>query len=323
MDQIKPGDYDSLTSYIRNRIKNNAQRTQKKYLVILHGPPASGKSHGTRVACRLIYDYFEKTIPVDELRQTFLNTNVDNLTYDIVTTQGISVKQQLLDNLYAIINDLSLNYDDPESINQIRNCSELDSNKSEDVELVLSKIDKLVSTSYEIYQKYRPDNISEIMFYMSAFLGLNIFLETCSGDPAYLSRTIESLKYYGYIPIIIYPFINDLDIIYQRSVKRGMTEGRFIGKDRISSSMKICFDNYSKLIEIISTNDEYGYYQYDSNYEDCETFLKEIYDIGNINIIYKNLLDIGIKNNNTAYDKFTGTNIITMSSIDYSKRIVF
>ena len=300
---IKPGDYDSLTTYLNSKIKNNTAHTKQKYLVILHGPPSSGKAHATKVACRLIYEYFEKTVPLSDLKNTFLNTNVDSLTYDTLTMNNISVKQALIDNLYTTI---GATY-------------KLDYKNEIDVNLVESNIDKLVKTSYEIYQAYRPDNVSEIMFYLSVFLGLNIFLETSNGDPAYLSRVVESLKFYGYIPIIIYPFVADVSVIYHRSIKRGMMEGRFICKDTIAKSMVKCLDNYHALVEIISKHDQYAYYQYDANYPDCDVFLREVLDINNPNFFRDNLLDIGVKNNINANDKMVGSNIINMKIKNYDQ----
>ena len=163
---ITPGDYESLTTYIRNRLKNNSNRTKQKYLVILHGPSSSGKSNGTKVACRLIYDYFEKTIPLDQLKTTFMNTNIDDLTYDTITINNITVKKELLDNLYSTVYGVKIQHE---------NLTKLDPDDATDFELVKSMIANLVSTSFEIYRNYRPDNVSEIMFYLSVFMGLNIF----------------------------------------------------------------------------------------------------------------------------------------------------
>jgi len=100
---IRLGDYESLVSYIRQRLVSNTHKTVNKYLVVLHGPPSSGKSLATRVACRIIYDYFEKTVPIEKLKSTFLNTNIDNLTYDTITTNNTTVREELLDNMYNVL----------------------------------------------------------------------------------------------------------------------------------------------------------------------------------------------------------------------------
>ena len=320
---IKSGDYDSLVEYIRNRLKNNSNRTKNKYLVILHGPPSSGKSHATMVACRLIYDYFEKDLTPEKIKSTFLNTNVDDLTYHTITKNNIPVKQELLDNMYSVIHNYPINYDNENEIKKFRSdTKKLDPTKEADVEFVTCQIGKLVSSSYEIYRMYRPDNISEIMFYLSVFMNLNIYLETSLGEPSYIRRVVESLKYYGYIPIIVYPFVADVKIIYDRSIRRGIVEGRFLNRDGpfgLSTAMSTCLNNYQSLIKIISEYEQYAHYQYDSNYPNCDEFLLEIQNLENKDFFNKHLLDIGIKNylNPNINPNFVGTNSMHLRTRDY------
>lgn len=248
---LMPKNTSSLLKFLEEKSKESPLTTEKKYFVVLYGPPASGKSIARKIACHYIKKIYNETLETLEIEKSFVDTGVDEITYAIEVNDK-KVSDKLKNNLDAQVTPGEQN-----------------------VEAIKKYIDNLVSSSFQIYRENRADSISELLYYFAVFLGKNIFMETSSGDITYVDKMVNTLKFYGYIPIVIYPFINDVSILYKRSLERGLKEGRFLrcgDPFGLTTQMSSCLNNYEKLKENIRKNTTYCTIQYDAN------FSKEIFD---------------------------------------------
>lgn len=248
---IRKGNLDSLLNYLRGVIDDKARKTKRKYFVILYGPPASGKTVARKVACNIINMYFDETeLSPQDIYKTFVDTGVDEITYNVVSTMENNNNRTVQDVLIENNNDI---LGQEKTVGNARN-----------------KIKELVASSSKIYRNDRADSVSELMYFLSVFLEMNVFFETASGSAKYIDNILSNLRYYGYIPIVIYPFVNDINILYQRSLQRGLKEGRYLHCDTkygIQNNMKLSLENYPELKKILELKDiEYAIYMYDANF---------------------------------------------------------
>lgn len=235
---INRASFDSLVSYLSavNR-KLIPERTNKKFLVILYGPPASGKSLARKVACHIIKTRFHEELEKQDIFKTFIDTNVDDLTYDAeYMNSGERVLDVLKRNFAQQMGDRGANKDDVEDIKQ--------------------NIDTLAQSSFDIYRAHRQDALSELLLYLGAFLERNIFFETATPDELYIEKLIKSLEFYNYIPIVIYPYTNNLAEVSRRMINRGREEGRFLhitGSFGLETKISINIEGFKKLKQIAHT----------------------------------------------------------------------
>ena len=255
---------DIIMDYIKAAV-DPIQRTTNKYFVIMYGPPGSGKSIGKKIACHLINETFNEDKSVDEILSTFIDSEVDSIVEDILIKdedltflnnnlkklnededepgqdededegeldqdelRQIKAKEIMKLYLHKIIqikSDQSITLDNIEDEeNRINVVKELQENSDTwDIPGESFKINNLI-----LRKKYNLDALSESLMYMAAFLGKNVFMEIATADLSYIYKIWSSFKYYGYIPIIIYPFVNDVNILHKRVINRGLNIGRFI-----------------------------------------------------------------------------------------------
>ena len=133
-----------------------------------------------------------------------------------------------------------------------------------------STVNIIADDTFKIYKDNRADSISETIKKMAEFLEKNIFFEIASGKSEYIKKIITDTIYYNYIPIIIYPFIDDINIIYNRSIDRGISEGRFLKKEFLINSIEDNKNNFIVLKNMI-VNGDFGkkalIMKYDSDFE--------------------------------------------------------
>lgn len=252
--------------------------TNNKYAVVLYGSPASGKRIAKKIACKLICDHFEKSqISIKDLFDTFIDTEVDSIIYDIVDSNNISLKDKMLDAYKQIINVSDTDVND---VNIIKSA-------------VKTNIKDIVDATGKIYflHKKEADAISEFILSYSVVANKNIFFEISSANIEYIQITLDRLKYYGYIPILIYPYINDVEILYNRAIDRGIKEGRFFTKQMLNDKIIPLFEKYPQLKDIIKCYDTYGIFQYNSDIP-YDTYRS--YDRFEINDLEKFMIDMNI-----------------------------
>lgn len=272
---LKMGDLDSLFTYIRAHVKPVVERTKRKYCVILYGPPASGKSFARKLAVSYINKHYENELKPDTIAKTFIDTEVDGIVNDI-DINGTSVKEKMLEKTQNIINPF------PEIIMN----EGID--KKTKINLAKDRIDELVKETGSIYfdNRNNGDKVSELFFYIASFLNYNLFIEIARPQEKYIKETIFNFcKFYNYIPVIIYPFIQNINTICERMYERGITEGRFIhcrnNKFNIESIMNADLAFYDKLKQMTDEyNDNYMCLMYNADIpRDLYAHIKNTYDI--------------------------------------------
>jgi hypothetical protein len=257
---LKLNNFDSLLDFLKESYAKAPTTTTKKYFVILYGPPASGKTIARKIACHKIKELFGENMSMEKIYESFIDTGIDEIAYE-VEKDDKKLKDRLIINLNSIV---------PDAKNNMRTVTE--------------KINELADSSFRLYRENRPDYLSELLYYFAVFLGKNIFFETSTGDPVYINNVAKSLGYYGYTPIFIYPFINDVNILYKRSIERGLKEGRFLKCSNygLVEQMTGCLKNYSVNVENISKFKNYLIFQYDANMNNDIFFEMNRFEFNNL-----------------------------------------
>lgn len=254
---LRTNNLDALFQFLNKKHQESSSAetgTKNKYLVILYGPPASGKTLARKIACHLIKKTFKEDIDINTIFKTFIDTGIDEITYQVETEEGYNVSEALMLNLYKQLNMTAEQY---RSID-----------KDQLIRMIRERIDSIVSSSYAIYKRYRKDMLSELLFYFATYFNKNIFLEVATASTIYIDTIINSLSYYNYIPIVIYPVIKDVNILYDRSIQRGMEIGRFLRCDLdtgIAKSLISCHDNYDEISENTSKMAQFLVCRYDAD----------------------------------------------------------
>lgn len=238
-------DLESLFEHIKEKIKDKDTKTKNKYMVILYGPPSSGKTLARKIACRKIKEEFsEENFTEKQIFNSFIDSGVDEIIYDFVSKDQTDQKstQELMKEKYGTIN---------------KNITESDIKQ-----LVKENIVNIAENSFEEYKKNKTkgDSISDMVKFLSVFLGMNLFIETASWNSNYWNKFLGAFESYGYIPIVIYPFTTKSELLYNRSIDRGIKEYRFLTYDRIKTMAEQAKDNFMSAINnirLIYTKDLY------------------------------------------------------------------
>jgi hypothetical protein len=221
---------------------------------------------------------------------------------------------------------------------------ELDENRENRIEYLTSKpthhehyraqstsLNRLSESSFDIYSKHKIKGnvLSELLFYIAAYFSKNLYIEVASASIHYIHHLITSFcSWYGYEPIFIYPYMSattaNKKILLDRTVKRGLEEGRFVSMDGshgIINKIELLEDGYNKFKNELKKNhyrlelrndqkdtkektETIKLFKYNSNFSD--EIYKKIKDIEDGNI--KNLLTGPIIIEDTKYRKNTNMN---------------
>ena len=250
-----PGDIDSLLNYLKYKLSDNAKYVSKnKYLIILYGPPASGKTIARKIAFQLIKKYFDEDLSIEDLLKTAIDTGLDEITYDAVV-DGDTISNKLIT---AYKNNIKHNFNG-KSDNELKM-------------LIKKHINDFSKSSNDIYYKNRQNELSEMLFYIATFLNKNIYFEISGGSSEYVIKMINTFKYYNYIPVIIYPFINNIDVLFERSVIRGTQDGRFLTCGDIEQKAISSKKDYKLIKKFMNKQNKYLHFQYNANFD------RHIYD---------------------------------------------
>ncbi len=259
--KINVNSVDSVLDYLKKITENVNNVTKNKYAVVLYGSPASGKRIGKHIACKYICDYFEfinnkdqcNSLTYKKIWESFVDTEVDSIIYNLAENDGDQ----------PIMNQMKEKYQ--EVLKTALNKNTNDMNHDEIRKATKEKINDIVTSTSHIYfsKKAKADAISELIKSFSVAMNKNIFFEISSPNIEYIKLVYDSLKYYNYIPINIYPFIGDVNILYERAIDRGIKEGRFFlcseGNYPLNKKITPLFENYPKVKAI---TDQGGYEKY-------------------------------------------------------------
>lgn len=274
----------------------------------MYGPPASGKTPARNIACDKIREIFRESGTIKDIFESFVDTSIDDIVYQTKHKNSnekmLNVFKKLYEtNIQKILSEQKEvvvsdgNYANKENIGLVK--------------LLKQNIKTFADATYKEYTDSRNDSVSELLYYFAIFMNKNIFFEVASGNiGGYINKIISSMAYYNYIPVIIYPVVYNVNTLFDRSVERGMKEGRFILCDTgygISAKMRLSLIDFPALKKfIIDTNKEYLSIQYkaDMSKDDYDKIVKckfssDIFDKYILDISYS----ISTKNKTTDTDK--------------------
>lgn len=211
---INYGNIDSLFEFIIKKTGSSFDiKTKNRYFVILYGVPGSGKTIARKISYHKIKQLYEEEPTIENMEKTFVDTSIDDIIYELKFNDDDSdIQKKLIDNKSSI----------------------LGSTEAKQTDIDVNILKNLIDTSYDIYIKHKTEGniLSELLFYISAYFSKNIFMEISSPNIDYLLNIINGFcKFYNYIPIFIYPYINNQNILRKRTLDRGLIEGRFISME--------------------------------------------------------------------------------------------
>jgi hypothetical protein len=246
---IRKYNLDSFQDLLRNKLGDSRMVTQNKFIIILMGPPASGKTDAVKIAYEIIknnYTREEKRI-LDNIDKTFINTGVDDLVYDIfVDETDETIKLQL--SRKGVVLEQCLN--DAKTDTERREC--------------LSRLEN----DNGLYFGNRPygDALSEILMNFSLAFGKNIIFESASPYSDYIKNLISNASRYNYIPIVIYPVVTPIKTLQDRSINRAKIEGRLPACTFINSRRAQIISSVPDLIKYLETEFIYNKNKKDAMY---------------------------------------------------------
>ena len=207
---------------IKSQTLLNKTSVEPAKLVIMYGPPASGKSH-------LAETVLKTAIGIDSTSSSTIEINIDNIVGKLS-----GYKKELKE----------------------KNCTEVYSSAH-----VPSQIDKnKMETCKKIYGRFRfeekmngksADDLSHEIFLDAVKKNMNIILETTGGSTDWtIKKNIqnEDVKAKGYKIIIVYPVVNT-DTINLRAFERAKREGRYPTPEEIKDMVEKAQNNIGKLLE--------------------------------------------------------------------------
>ena len=292
--------------YLTSLFGNSPSRTKNKYFVICYGPPGSGKSLSKKLAIGLIKQYFEENTTIKNIKDSFVDSQVDQLVEDSVLTKTDLkkiVNAMKFESTGAYEDALMHTWSTGTKANQIPIMKHLFEQKIKDGNYSAPEYQHasgpLSNTSFAINSNYLRkgfewvvgdgedglglDTLSETIMYMGAHLGKNIFFEQATPYGPYLEHLIDMFTYHGYNFIFMYPFTNDGDMLCQRTYERGKKIGRFVnccGDYGLGGMMQNCLNEYENYKNIIfNSKKNIISYMYNANYAAHEIdFIKTLSD---------------------------------------------
>ena len=264
---------NNIFNIINNNNYKNINNTINKYILYLIGPPASGKTLGKYIGFYKIQQLFNENINIEE---TFITINIDDITYETII-DNITIINKLKNEKDKILK--KYNIDNNQDSNIILNIINDNVNKIEILE-------NFLKSTKNLYVKNREMKLIYIILYLASILNKNIILESATIKYEYYNQILYFLKnYYNYIPIFIYPYTYNTNILYNRSLLRGLKEGRFlsceylndnvknniINYNKIVSNHKLFIDNYKQIVifryDTLITIEEYNEFMKNKNYD--------------------------------------------------------
>lgn len=221
---------DQIADYIDTLFLNKGPLDQK-YLIILYGPPASGKTHARNIICDKLN--IDKNKFVDLSIDKFINDNDD-----------YNKDKNEFKNKYEI--ELS-------KITDISCDKEYKKYNISDIDEMDINITKLYSPMAKKYNETRS-SIASLIFEtvlnkIREDAKLSLFIEITGARTAwYTDFIIPQFRQNGYKVYVIYPFVNNIDELVERSACRFTKEIRYVNKSDIIEITKLALQNIRTFI---------------------------------------------------------------------------
>lgn len=101
----------SILKYIDTRLKCATKKTTAKYVVILYGPPGSGKTLARKVAINYISKVFG-----EDASDSFIDAGLDDIIYENIDENGETVKSKLIKNIRTKLEILRTAHENVEKV---------------------------------------------------------------------------------------------------------------------------------------------------------------------------------------------------------------
>jgi predicted ABC-type ATPase len=196
--EFDPSNNNCLQQYIDSKFSLMKKcDNYNKYMIMLYGPPACGKSYGMIYGIQTINNIYKNNL----IRDNFIEINVDDIVGDISSHQ-------------KIVNE------------QLKICNNTNSNHINHIEAI-----RTIKKSYwKTREKY--ENIAEIMIEKCIQNKVNFTMEsTGSNFGKWHYDLFQRLKKDDYKIIFIYLRVTNEDLLVKRAYERGLKLGRFITKE--------------------------------------------------------------------------------------------
>jgi len=282
-----------LFNFIKEATFDKIPTKKQKYCAIIMGPAGTGKSLAKKIATKFIFDNFENknNTPTSSIEyEAFFNTFVDVTSDDYV--YGLKLNnnetgQQILKS----------------TLNEYLNKDEFKDKNMDDLIDIFYKDPRLygdlVKNTTSMYNdlKKHVDPLKIMMIHIASYFGLNIFFEIIGNTSTYISTIIvnDFCRWEMYTPIVVFPYISDIELHKKRIIMRGLTEGRFMSisslyetRQNTSSAFDSMYDGLKSSLK--STSKNVGFLKYNND----KTITKEMiegYDFKDV-VVVKSKVDI-------------------------------
>ena len=241
-------DLSSVLDYAKNRYEcTENKKTDKKYFVILYGPPASGKTIARKLACTYIKKYFDEKIKIEDIYKSFIDTGIDDIVHDAYYNEEspqVSVKDKMIKTMEAYFSkQQNPSIPKEERLNHIKASTDASSNFINEVMIVNSK------TYFDYRGGKNIDDLSALLGIIATYTNHNVFFEIASPSIEYINKLIQTIYWNKYNIVFIYPYTDNIDLLIERSYTRGLLEGRFINGEFIKTRATACFNSYNTLVK--------------------------------------------------------------------------
>ena len=303
---------DDILQYIKNRFSLNKEsffssapiKTTNKYFVIIYGPFSSNNIIAKKIAQSIILKTESNlNFNFKNLNDTFMDTNIDELFYDLVSCDNDNKCNKISDILNKNLNELKIDDISKKNLEELTIINNI-------IDAKYLKSIKLFKDNYETAQ-----SVSNLILDLAKILKKNIFFETYGTNDTIesLYKNIDSIIKDKYIPIIIFPYCNKNNIynIYTTILSHDIN--LFLKKTDIEKSISQSDNNFTKLIENYNKDNKDNsitILKYNINNPD----IKKIETNNDITTLIK-MFNKPIDNNNKPYIEF----FLYNNNINYSK----
>lgn len=151
-----------------------------------------------------------------------------------------------------------------------------------------------------------------MLMYMASYLGLNIFVETVGSYPDFIDKMINDFcNYNRYIPIILYPYIDNFQIQKNKIYERALAEGRFPSikhvEEEIPNVDKVFIDLFFDVNTILEKRKIPSMY---------------IMKYANVNLDQNEIANYDFKKIDTTYSKFVSKNEADANNLIVKKIVI-
>lgn len=203
-------DYTTRSDVLRyvNFMTENKTANEKPYLLILYGPPASGKTTAKKFMTKQL-----------NLSNNYVYISEDQFIYDTIQYNEMKTKVHL---------DSIKDY----AANELEHSSEV----------------KFLQDEYNKIRKKTKLIIRSLADISMMFKYNIVLETTGAALDWFMTHLINEFHHSNYQIQLAYPYISNLDLLHQRSIERGFKEYRFTPKEYLTKVSPLSLKNFKIII---------------------------------------------------------------------------